>query len=184
MFLPDRVSKMGNMLETEKLDAVIVSTPSSYHAEPTITAIERGLHVLVEKPMALATADARAMIHAADKSSGRLMIGYKYRCSPLWRTAAKAIQEGTIGTIRQIGAIAFGDNRWFSDFSTSSESMREMRENAGPIQPFVEDIFREGNWRGDPTQSGGSMFVDIHTHTSGQSHLPKLRISRRVNGES
>lgn len=153
------------MLKTEELDAVIVSTPTNYHAEPTIAALEKGLNVLVEKPMALSTADAQAMIDAAHASSGRLMVGYKYRCSPLWRAASEAIHAGEIGTVRQISAVAFGANRLFTDLTAAPESWRESLNKEDPIQPFKADISREGNWRGDPAQSGGSMFVDMHTHT-------------------
>jgi len=52
------------MLDQAELDAVIVSTPHHYHAEPAIAALERGLHVSVEKPMALTSKDAWAMVDA------------------------------------------------------------------------------------------------------------------------
>src|SRR5438445_192733 len=53
------------MLDREMLDAVIVCTPHNAHLEPTVAALERGLHVLVEKPIAVTTRDAGAMIRAA-----------------------------------------------------------------------------------------------------------------------
>ena len=45
------------MLEQTMLDAVVICTPNNMHAESTIAALERGLHVLVEKPMALTSQD-------------------------------------------------------------------------------------------------------------------------------
>lgn len=46
------------MLDRAALDAVVVSTPHHLHTQPTLAALQRGLHVLVEKPMALRSEDA------------------------------------------------------------------------------------------------------------------------------
>ena len=59
------------MLDQADLDAVIVCTPHDAHTEPTLAALARGLHVLVEKPMALRSLDARAMIEAAEEGRPR-----------------------------------------------------------------------------------------------------------------
>jgi len=48
------------MLDKEKLDAVIVCTPHNVHREQTVAALEHGLHVLVEKPIAVTARDAWA----------------------------------------------------------------------------------------------------------------------------
>src|SRR5438034_6458493 len=56
------------MLNEAALDAVVVSTPHHLHVEPTIAALECGLHVLVEKPIALTSKDAWAMVNAAEKA--------------------------------------------------------------------------------------------------------------------
>src|SRR5258708_18011092 len=63
------------MLDRETLDAVIVCTPHNAHLEPTVAALERGLHVLVEKPIALMARDAWAMIQAAERANRVLMVG-------------------------------------------------------------------------------------------------------------
>src|SRR5687768_2779234 len=49
------------MLEAVHLDAVVVSTPHNAHVEPTLAALEHGLHVLVDKPMALTSHEAWTM---------------------------------------------------------------------------------------------------------------------------
>lgn len=154
-----------DMLEKEELDAVIVSTPNNYHAEPTVAALKKDINVLVEKPMALTIQDAEEMLAAANASAGKLMVGYKYRCNPIWVEAYRKVSAGEIGKIRQISAVAFGNQLFFTDFSTASPNVQQMAKTDGPIGPFVESIFRKGNWRGNPETAGGSMFVDIHTHT-------------------
>ena len=67
------------MLEQTALDAVVICTPNNLHAAPAIAALERGLHVLVEKPMTLTSQSAQAMIQAAQQAQRVLMVGYNAR---------------------------------------------------------------------------------------------------------
>ena len=60
------------MLEQATLDAVVICTPNNLHAEPAIAALERGLHVLVEKPMALTSQSAQAMNPGCPASRARI----------------------------------------------------------------------------------------------------------------
>jgi len=53
------------MLKNEKLDAVDVCTPNLYHKQPSIDALNAGLHVIVEKPIAMSAKEAQAMCQAA-----------------------------------------------------------------------------------------------------------------------
>lgn len=61
------------------VDAVTICTPNKFHAEIAIAALEAGVHVLCEKPMALNVAEAELMIAAAKKANKILAIGYHYR---------------------------------------------------------------------------------------------------------
>src|SRR5437868_1581044 len=54
--IPATYTDWREMLAKEALDAVVVSTPHDQHAEPTLAALERGLHVLLEKPLAASVA--------------------------------------------------------------------------------------------------------------------------------
>ena len=58
------------------IDVVYVGSPNSLHAEHTIAALEAGFHVLVEKPFALTTVQARAMVDAAGRADRFLMEGW------------------------------------------------------------------------------------------------------------
>jgi predicted dehydrogenase len=87
------------MLEKSALDAVVVCTPPNAHTEPTLAALERELHVFVEKPMALASADAQRMAEAAARADRILMVGYNTRGMGSWRTIKRKLSEGSIGTI-------------------------------------------------------------------------------------
>jgi predicted dehydrogenase len=74
------------MLDQAELDAVVVSTPNYLHTEHTLAALQQGLHVLVEKPMALTSQDACAMVKAAERVGRALIVGYNARGMGSWCT--------------------------------------------------------------------------------------------------
>jgi predicted dehydrogenase len=107
------------MFLREKLDIVSVCTPNKFHKPLTIAALEAGCHVLCEKPMAMNTAEARAMLDAAKRAGKRLMINFSYRFStPSWALKAQ-VDAGALGDIyfartiwhRRRGIPGFGG--WF-----------------------------------------------------------------------
>ncbi|WP_442598945.1 Gfo/Idh/MocA family protein [Neobacillus sp. D3-1R] len=79
------------------VDAVTICTPNKFHAEITIAALEAGLHVLCEKPMAMTPEECQSMIDAADKSGKVLAIAYHYRFMKDSRAAKQVILENEIG---------------------------------------------------------------------------------------
>lgn len=66
----------------DKADIVSIATPTETHCEIACAFLERGVHVLVEKPMALAVDEADQMIAAAEKSGAKLMVGQLERFNP------------------------------------------------------------------------------------------------------
>lgn len=66
----------------DKADAVSIATPTETHCEIACAFLERGVHVLVEKPMAPAVSEADQMIAAAEKSGAKLMVGQLERFNP------------------------------------------------------------------------------------------------------
>ncbi len=67
------------MIDEAELDAVVVSAPNNMHAECSVEAMGKGLHVLVEKPMALSRKDALIMIAVSQQKGRILAVGYNYR---------------------------------------------------------------------------------------------------------
>ena len=82
--------------------AVVVATPAVTHPEITMAAIGAGFDVLVEKPMALTGAGARAMRDAADAAGRMLMVGHLLLFQPAYTAVRVAIAGGEIGGIRSI----------------------------------------------------------------------------------
>jgi predicted dehydrogenase len=99
------------MLDSVELDAVSVCTPHAVHAKPTIEALKRGVHVLVEKPMASSGAQALEMLKAAQASGKILMVGFQTRWSPELRAARKIVASGALGKIYYAEATLGGRRR-------------------------------------------------------------------------
>jgi len=82
------------------IDAAILGIPHQYHAPVTIDLLNAGIHVLVEKPMALSTAECDAMIQAAERSGARLAVGLLRRFAPTLRYTKELLESGMLGPIR------------------------------------------------------------------------------------
>lgn len=89
-------SDYAKMLADEALDGVIVAAPDDLHYECTVACLERGLHVLVEKPIARALADSERMCGIADERNRVLITVANKRCSPPYRRARKFIVDGPV----------------------------------------------------------------------------------------
>ncbi len=91
-----------DMLASGRLDSVAIATPSLLHAHMAIECMEAGLHVFLEKPIALTLADADRVVETARAKKRVLTVGHQYRVHRLHRTTKKLIEDGAIGRPRQI----------------------------------------------------------------------------------
>ena len=82
------------------IDAVYIALPNSLHAEYTIRAAKAGKHVLCEKPMAISSAECRAMITACRNNRVKLMIAYRIHFDPMWQQIRDLARSGAIGEIQ------------------------------------------------------------------------------------
>jgi len=86
------------LLADPQVDAVVLVTPTSLHADQTIAALRAGKHVFVEKPLALNVEDCeRVLAVAADHPHQVAMVGFVRRFDPSYRSAQAAIEAGDIG---------------------------------------------------------------------------------------
>jgi predicted dehydrogenase/nucleoside-diphosphate-sugar epimerase len=81
-------------------DAAIVAAPTALHADLAVALLERGLHVLVEKPAAVSLNQARALVEAADRSGRKLAVGLLRRYYPSYACAREVLRAGWLGRIR------------------------------------------------------------------------------------
>ena len=87
------------MLQQEQLDAVSVATPNAYHMQPTIDALEAGIHVICEKPLAMNAEEARKMCAAAKSSGKILQVALQQRFTGPARFMKSFIDAGNMGDI-------------------------------------------------------------------------------------
>lgn len=92
---------LTDLLDTQQPDAVVIATPDFAHLEPGLACLERGLHVLFEKPLATTVDDARQLKQAAESSPGRVMIGFENRWNPRFQTVRRLLAEANAPVIAQ-----------------------------------------------------------------------------------
>jgi predicted dehydrogenase len=90
------------MLDTEKPDLVSIVVPTMLHMEVAMEAIRRGVHVLLEKPIADSVADGKEIIAAAKKRNVKLMIGHIERFNPAIIELKNRIAKGEMGKVFKI----------------------------------------------------------------------------------
>lgn len=83
----------------DQIDAAIVALPHHLHAPVSIEFLKRGVHVLVEKPMALSVVECDAMIEAAQQSGATLAVGIMRRFLPSYQFVKSAIDSDFLGRI-------------------------------------------------------------------------------------
>lgn len=112
--------EVEEMLERVELDAVDICTPPSAHLEAALLAIERGLHILCEKPLAHHPDAARQMVRAAEEKGVKLMTAFCHRFHPPIAALKRLIEAGELGEVvmfrnRFAGPFKGVEERWFSD---------------------------------------------------------------------
>ena len=109
----------ADMIDTVKPEAVVVASPNATHARIAIHCLERGVAVLVEKPLADTVADAQRICAAAAAAGVPAIVGHQRRHNPIVRRAREIIASGRIGRPVCLTAMAtwykpadYFDTRW------------------------------------------------------------------------
>ena len=103
--LPDEnvVNDWRELLERPKMaDAVMITMQDRMHFEPAMMAIEKGYHLLLEKPMAATPEECMQIAEAAEKKGVFVIIGHVLRYAPFFRAIKKLVDDGKIGEITNI----------------------------------------------------------------------------------
>lgn len=131
--VPGVFDDFEDMLRHEALDAVLIATPNHIHEAHILAALSAGLHVLVEKPLALSSASAQKVLRAAEKQGRVLMVGMTHRYRPDVQAVRSFVQAGELGEITSVRA--------------SWHLARPARAQLG--------------WREKRTESGGGAMLDL-----------------------
>lgn len=124
-----------SLMETEKPDAVVICTPPAAHKDAAVAAMERGAHVLCEKPIAIAADDIAAMQSTARSTARVLMMASKFRYVDDIAGARSLIRSGILGK-------------------------PVFLENA-----FTGWLDVRDRWNADPGVAGGGVLMDNGTHS-------------------
>jgi predicted dehydrogenase len=109
---------VAEMCGSEKVDAVWIATPTEFHTDHVITAIERGKHVICEKPMALSLDDCDRVIEAEEKNKLILLMHSKAMDPPIVKMR-EVITGGELGRVIQINTWSY--KGWLKSARLASE---------------------------------------------------------------
>ena len=127
--------------EAANLDFVDIATPPAEHAATARAALDRGLHVLCEKPLATTIADAREMLDAAREAERVLYPCHNYKHAPVIQNVRRIIEAGEIGRVHLVTLQTFRN--------THARGVADWRPN----------------WRRERRHSGGGIAMDHGSHT-------------------
>ena len=106
---PRMYESVEAMLDNEELDACVITSPDCYHESNAVAVLNKGINVLIDKPLATTSAGCKNIISAAEKSSSVAMIGFNLRHNNVLKRLKEIVQNGTLGRVFLI------ENREFYD---------------------------------------------------------------------
>lgn len=131
-------SDYRELLDKVELDAVEISTPHTTHFEQIMASLDRGLHVLTEKPMVCTVGDAKEVVARANETGLVVGVAYQRHLMGPYRYCREVIASGELGKVNYVTALQ--SQNWYR-FVTST-----------------------GVWRGQMALSGGGQLNDSGSH--------------------
>jgi predicted dehydrogenase len=113
------------LMSREKPDAVFVCTPPLTHREVAVAALEQGIHVYLEKPIARGMEDARAIVDVAARSRSVCAVGYQWRGIEVLDDLREALDGQEIGLVIGISAGPTKSRPWFLDRAQGGGNLLE-----------------------------------------------------------
>ena len=156
------------MLAHERLDGVVIATPHATHYPIARDCLAHGLHVLVEKPMTLHAADAKALVELAAERGRELIVGYPYNYT------AQAIRARQVMAAGQLGAGQF-INCVFNSYNIELLAGKDSSERPGAYA-----VHGPGAVYSQPQLSGGGHGHLQITHSAGLLFFVTGLRARRV----
>jgi predicted dehydrogenase len=142
----EMIEKESRLPEDKRMDFVVIVTPNHAHFAPAMLALEKGFHVIIEKPMTFSLAEAIQLKKKVQETGLLLCLTHTYSGYPMVKQARQMVKEGVFGKIRKI-YVEYPQG-WLSRLSEKDGS-------------------KQAEWRTDPSRSGkaGAM-GDIGTHAA------------------
>jgi predicted dehydrogenase len=142
----EMIRKESELPQDRRMDFVVIVTPNHAHFAPAMLALEKGFHVVIEKPMVFSLSEARQLQKKVNESGLLLCLTHTYAGYPMVKQARQMVKEGVFGKIRKI-YVEYPQG-WLSRLSEKDGS-------------------KQAEWRTDPTRSGkAGCMGDIGTHAA------------------
>jgi predicted dehydrogenase len=166
-----QVSELEELLELD-LDGIVIATPSALHAAQTIAALEHGLAVFCQKPLARTASETQRVLDAARAANRLLAVDFSYRFTRAVRAVRDLIQSGELGKINAVEMVfhnAYGpDKAWFYEPELSGGGcLIDLGTHLVDIAlwcldfPPIEKVYGNLLANGQPLSSPGSEVEDF-----------------------
>jgi predicted dehydrogenase len=125
------------LLDEADPECVWICTPPLLHREPTVEALERGVHVYLEKPIARGLDDAREIVHAAEKTSAVCAVGYQWRAVEVLDDLREALDGQELGLLIGIGTGPTKSRPWFLNRAEGGGNILERASHGVDLERAV-----------------------------------------------
>jgi myo-inositol 2-dehydrogenase/D-chiro-inositol 1-dehydrogenase len=122
------------LVANEKPDALVVCVPPLAHREVAVPALEQGIHVYLEKPVARGVTDARAIVDAAARSKAVCAVGYQWRAVDVLDDLRQALMGQEVGLLIGISVGPTKSRPWFLDRSQGGGNLLERASHTIDLQ--------------------------------------------------
>ena len=125
-------ASLGEALEAGEFDGVVITTPTFTHRDLAVTALDAGLHVHLEKPMAMNLAECHDITAAAERAGTAVQLGFMRRFDRTFVEAAELLRSGDIGDPMIIKSLTHGPGlppAWANDIRTSNGMIAEVNSH-------------------------------------------------------
>lgn len=134
----------GEVARADGIEAVAIVTPNHVHAAAATAFLEKGIHVICDKPLTATTDEAKALEAAVAQSDALFILTHNYTGYPMVRQARTMVQDGFLGALRVVQV------EYPQDWLTT---------------PLENEGLKQAEWRTDPARAGaGGSVGDIGTH--------------------
>lgn len=165
--------------DSQTFDVASICSPNGLHAEHCIMALNAGVHVLCEKPMALTVADCGRMIQAAEKNNRRLFAIKQNRYNPPVAAVKQLIDEGKLGKIYSVQLSCFW-NRNEAYYADSWKGTKDM--DGGTLYTQFSHFIDLLYWMVGDVEEVKAMMGNYHHQQSIEFEDTGVVIVRFVNG--
>lgn len=156
------------LLDKEKLDAVIIATPDHHHVQAALLALQAGLDVYLEKPVSVTIREGRVLADMVHKTGRVLQVGSQQRTMQVNRIACEFIRDGGLGKVTRVDCPNYPGPLSDSDFPAETipdDLDWDLFVGPTPMRPYNRKLWIKDDFKvGDLLWRGWDLFRDYSGH--------------------